>query len=121
MKDCKVIFFGSQTSEVSGKIGREGGSVILEFAFEGDDIQMTCSENVIAYSRRGSLTLDMVFEKDICTLCTIKEGGLTGEMPVFTQRLDFKITPKGADIYLKYDLCGELKELRVSAEELSRK
>lgn len=107
---CKVVLKNSDSGEFFsyGDITFTPDGFILLYQVGTDDAKIVFSNGKLTNERKGGVAIKMQFVCGEETLCSLGEGELFGEFPVFTRELDSEICESGVKLRLKYSLGEEI-------------
>lgn len=115
---CRVIFDNKNADGGFSSCGRltfTDGGFSLAYPLDGDACTLAYDGATLTQRRTGGAPLSLAFRAGEETVCRLETGGLSGELPIFTERADVEIFPDGVKIYLFYSLGGEKTALEITA------
>ncbi len=118
---CNVVLCGEGCGEdfsCAGELQFNGKNFSLSYIFGGDKCLLTYDGSILRHRKGGEIPVSLEFIQGKNTLCKFGDGKLSGEIPVFTENLQIEISTQKIYIYVVYELGGERKEMKISAERI---
>ncbi|MBD5632202.1 MAG: DUF1934 domain-containing protein [Clostridia bacterium] len=122
---CLIKIFGGNDRggeyKSDGEIEFTLNGFWLLYELNGDKCELSFDGQTVTQKRKGAFSAEMLFAEGKETVCKFYDGGYTGELPVYTNKI--ALTKSGLNIKLSLDyLCGgERSKLDLSAEVIQEK
>ena len=91
-------------------------SFSLSYVFGGDSCRLTYDGQGLKHRKSGEIPVSLEFVSNRKTLCKIGDGEFSGEIPVYTHSLSVRIDADKVFIEVGYELDGENKQMKISAQ-----
>lgn len=116
---CNVVLYGdgqNQNFSFVGELILCEKYCSLSYNFNGDDCLLTYDGELLRHENKGEIPVNIEFVPNKKTLCKIGSGEFFGEIPVLTNSLEVRIDDKKVFIDVVYELGGENKQMKISAQ-----
>lgn len=111
-----LINIEGKTEEKSfGKLITDGKNFKLFYTLDGDECILQNEDGSLHQSRKGVFNTEILFNEGKKTVCRIEDGGLCGEIPVYTDKIFREFNGADLKIKLYYSMGGEDCELKITA------
>ena len=122
MESCKITLSSAESEiVVFGEMALTANGFKLFYKLDGDGCEAAYESGIFTQTRSGSFNMTVRFCENADSECVIKEGGLSGAIGVFTKKLSADIKSNGVAVYINYELGGEQKTLKLTAEFQEKK
>ena len=119
---CKVVLYGdgrTQNFSCAGELFVFEKSFSLSYFYGLDNCSLTYDGQILQHKKFGEIPVSIEFIANKKTLCRIGNDEFSGKIPVFTNSLEVQFCDKKIFIDVVYELDGENKQMKISAEALN--
>lgn len=119
---CNIVIYGDeQTQEFScvGELFLFEKDFSLSYMFGLDNCFLTYDGQLLRHKKTGDIPVEIEFVPNKRTLCRIGSGEFSGKISVFTNSLEVQICDNRISIDVVYELDGENKQMKISADVLN--
>lgn len=78
------------------------GVLSLGYLFDGARYSLTITDDCVRHVRYGDMQMSLEFRLGKLTRGSLKSGGLSGDLDVFTHELEIAMTPEGCSVHLVF-------------------
>lgn len=122
MKNCKVVLSGADSEIYSlGEFEKTESGFRLFYELDGDKCVAEYAGGEFSQSRQGAFNMSVRFLENEKSDCIITDGGLSGILDVFTEKLLIDVKENGVTVFINYRLGGEKKTLTITAKKYQEK
>lgn len=118
---CNVVLCGDAQNETISCIGElniKGKGFALSYSYGGDSCLLAYDGHILRHKKEGEIPVCINFILNENTACTIGDSAFSGEIPVLTNSLNVHMVAKTLSISVVYELGGEIKKMKISAESI---